>query len=132
MPVYFAIEGAKGVAYFRAHDEAEDVFVAAVARDVYETDARVRSLFADLVAAVADHFRRTHVAEAVDPVAWIAELPCAKCDSPLAADVLHRARQSASIVELNLSPGGVPAGCCRRQVLAAFRQSDSPQLAARR
>ena len=131
MPVYFAIEGAKGVAYFRAHDEGEDVFVAAVARDAYETDARVRSLFADLVAAVADHCRRMHVAATVDPAAWIAELPCATCTSPQAADVLHRARQAASIIELGLSPAGHPAGCCKTRIVGAFGTAGHGASAAR-
>jgi len=129
--VWFVREGNRGVAYFRANDEAEDVFIAAIALDVYDSETEAQDRFAALVHAAADFFRRNHTG-AVDPGAWIAELPCAKCDSPLAADVLHRARQSASVVELNLSPGGVPAGCCRRQVLAAFRQSDVAQPAARR
>ena len=131
MSVWFVREGNRGVAYFRANDEAEDIFVAAIALDVYDSESEAQDRFAALVHVAADFFRRKHTG-AVDPTAWIAELPCAKCDSPLAADVLHRARQSGSILELNLSPGGVPAGCCRRQVLAAFRQSDASRPAARR
>jgi len=131
MSVWFVREGNRGVAYFRANDEAEDIFVAAIALDVYDSESEAQDRFAALVHGAADFFRRKHTG-AVDPTAWIAELPCAKCDSPLAADVLHRARQSGSILELNLSPGGVPAGCCRRQVLAAFRQSDASRPAARR
>ena len=131
MPVYFAIEGAKGVAYFRAHNEGEDVFVAAVARDSYETDAQVRDRFAELVAAVAAYHRCTHVTEAVDPAAWIAELPCATCTSPQAADVLHRARQAASIIELGLSPAGHPAGCCKTRIVGAFGTAGHGASAAR-
>jgi len=131
MSVWFVREGNRGVAYFRANDEAEDVFIAAIALDACDSESEAQDRFAALVHVAADFFRRKHTG-AVDPTAWIAELPCAKCDSPLAADVLHRARQSGSILELNLSPGGVPAGCCRRQVLAAFRQSDASRPAARR
>jgi hypothetical protein len=134
MPVYFASEGAKGVAYFRASDEAEDVFVAAVSRDSYDSDPLVKEHFAELVRVVADHCRRTHAAGTIDPGAWIGELPCSKCASPQAADVLHRARQAANLFELGLSPGGnYPAGCCKTRIVGVMgRGPDTSRPAARR
>jgi hypothetical protein len=134
MPVYFIRESSGvGKAVFRPTDDAEDVFCCAVALDAY-ADPQVRERFAELAAAAADYYRRTHVASSVDPAAWIAELPCAKCDSPLAVDVLHRARQAASINELGVTGGGYVAGCCRSRVVGVVMGGGSaaPRAAARR
>jgi hypothetical protein len=133
MPVYFEAQGNRGTAVWRASDDATDVYLCGVDLQAYE-DAQVRAHFASLVEVVAAYHRRTHVAGTADPGAWIAELPCIKCDSPLAADVLHRARQSASLIELGLSPGGnYPAGCCKTRVVGVIgRGSDSPRPVARR
>jgi hypothetical protein len=132
--VYFSREGDCGAAFWHATDDAPGVYCCGVDLSVYHNDPRVSALFADLVAAVADHFRRAHVAGTIDPGAWITELPCAKCDSPLAADVLHRARQAASLIELGLSPGGnYPAGCCKTRVVGVMGGGpDTPRPAARR
>ena len=90
MPIYFIREASVGKAVFRpAAGNAEDVFCAAVSLSAYD-DPQVCDAFAALVNAVSACFRRNQVAEAVDPTAWVDELPCSKCDSPLAADVLHR------------------------------------------
>jgi hypothetical protein len=133
VPVYFVREGDRGVAVWRASDDAPDVFLCSVDLAAYSNEPQVHDRFAELVSVVADHFRRQHVAGAVDPAAWVAKLPCASCTSPLAADVLHRARQASDVSELELSPGGFPAGCCRRQVVAAFgSRPDAPRAAARR
>jgi hypothetical protein len=133
MPVYFVREGDRGVAYFRANDQAEDVFVAAIALVTYDSNSDVRDHFAALVAAAADCYRRTCAAAAVTPSAWVDELPCSKCDSPLAADVMHRARQASDVSELELSPGGFPAGCCKRRIVGAFGgRPDALQSVARR
>ena len=133
MSVYFIQEADRGVAVFRASDDAPDEFLCSVELSAYCGESRVRDCFAELVSAVADHFRRTHAAEVVAPAAWIAELPCAKCDSPLAADVLHRARQAASVLELGLSPGGnYPAGCCKTRIVGVMGgRPDTPRSAVR-
>jgi hypothetical protein len=90
MPVFFIRESSGvGKAVFRKTDDAEDLFCAAVSLSAYD-DPQVCDAFAALVNAVSACFRRNQVAEAVDPTAWVDELPCSKCDSPLAADVLHR------------------------------------------
>ena len=133
MPVYFLREGDRGVAVWRASDDAPDRFLCSVELTAYDSDSQVRDRFAELVSVVADHFRRQHVAGAVDPSAWVDELPCSKCESPLAADVMHRARQVSDVSELELSPGGLPAGCCKRRIVGAFGgRPDTPRPAARR
>jgi hypothetical protein len=131
MPVYFVTEGNRGVAYWRVNDDATDVYLCAVALDVYNRESQVRDHFAALVNAVAAHYRRTFTAEAAAPTAWIDELPCAKCTSPEAADVLHRARQAASLFELGLSPGGnYPAGCCKTTIVGVMGgRPDTPRPA---
>ena len=65
--VYFVQEADRGVAVWRASDEAPEVFLCSVALTAYDSDSQVRDRFAELVSVVADHFRRQHVAGAVDP-----------------------------------------------------------------
>jgi hypothetical protein len=133
MPVYFLTEGTRGIAVWRASDDATDVYLCGVDLQAYG-DPRVCEAFAALVSAVADYHRRTHVAGAADPTAWIAELPCSDCSAPEAADVLHRARQAASASELGLTGGGYVAGCCKSRIVGVVMSggSDSPRPAARR
>jgi hypothetical protein len=118
--VYFIQEAERGVAVWRASDEAPDVFLCSVTLDAYNSEPQVRDRFAALVGAVADHCRRKHVAEAIDPTAWFDELPCTKCTSPEAADVLHHARQAGSINELRLTGSGYVAGCCKSRVVGVI------------
>jgi hypothetical protein len=133
MPVYFIRESSGvGKAVFRPTDDAEDVFCCAVALDAY-ADPQVREHFAVLASAAADYHRRNHAAGAANPTAWIAELPCANCTSPEAADVLHRARQAANISELGVTGGNYPAGCCKSRVIGVVSGgSSAPRAAARR
>jgi hypothetical protein len=133
MPVFFVRESSGvGKAVFRASDSVEDVFCCAVALDAY-ADPQVRERFAELATAAADYYRRTHIAGAADPAAWIAELPCSTCSAPEAEDVLHRARQAASLSELALTGGGYVAGCCKSRVVGIVSGgSDAPRAAARR
>jgi hypothetical protein len=98
----------------------------------YHNAPRVSQLFADLVAAVADHFRRVHVTEAVAPTSRLAGWPCETCQSLEGQELRSRVGQLSSAGEIPLSPSGLPLNCCRVQALAAFRQSDSPRPAARR
>jgi hypothetical protein len=132
MPVYFLRESSGvGKAVFRSTDDGEDVFCAAVALSAYD-DAKVREAFAALVNAVADHCRRTYAAEVTAPASRLAGLPCETCEAPEADDVRFRAGQISDVSELELSPGGFPASCCRRRVVAAFGgRPDAPRPAAR-
>jgi hypothetical protein len=131
--VYFVQEADRGVAVWRASDDASDVFLCSVELTAYNSDSQIRDRFAELVNAVADHCRRKHVAEAVDPAAWISELPCSDCTLPEAADVLHRARQAASASELGVTGGGYVAGCCKSRIVGVVMSggSDAPRSAAR-
>jgi hypothetical protein len=118
MSIYFIQEADRGIAVWRASDEAPDVFLCSVALAAYNNEHQVRDRFAELVNAVADHCRRKHVAEA-NPAAWISELVCSKCDSPLAADVMHRARQAASASELEWT-GSHITGCCKSKIVGVI------------
>ena len=132
MPVYFLAEGSRGTAVWRASDNATDQYLCGVDLQAYG-DEKVRERFAELATAAADYYRRTHVAASVDPAAWVSELPCSDCSSPEAADVLHRARQAASLIELGLSPGGnYPAGCCKTRIVGVMGgRPDTPRSAVR-
>ena len=132
MPIYFIREANTGRAVWCSSEGAEEVVLCSVNLVAYESEAAVRDRFGELINAVADHCRRQQVVGAIDPAAWIAELPCANCTTPLAADVLHRARQSASISELGVV-GNYVAGCCKSRVVGAFGgRPDAPRAAARR
>ena len=120
MPVYFLREGDRGVAYFRANDQAEDVFVAAIALAAYDSNSDVRDHFAGLVAAAADYYRRTYAAEVVSPASRLEGIPCATCTAPEADDVRFRAGQISDAAGRELSPGGFPAGCCKRQIVGVI------------
>src|SRR6516162_1529105 len=76
MSVWFVREGNRGVAYFRANDEAEDVFIAAIALDVYDSETEAQDRFAALVHVAADFFRRKYAAEAIAPASRLDGYPC--------------------------------------------------------
>jgi hypothetical protein len=118
--VYFVREGDRGCAYWRASEASADEFVCAVALDAYDSDSQVRDRFAELVNAVADHCRRKHAAEAVAPASRLAGLPCETCEAPEADDVRFRAGQISDAAGLELSPGGFPVGCCKRQIVGVI------------
>jgi hypothetical protein len=74
--VYFVQEADRGVAVWRASDEAPDVFLCSVELTAYNSESQVRDLFAELVNAVADHCRRKHVTATVAPATRLVGLPC--------------------------------------------------------
>jgi hypothetical protein len=128
--VYFVQGAGRGNAFWRASDESADVFLCAVALDVYDSESEVRDRFAELVNAVAAHCRRRLTAEVADPASRLAGLPCEKCEAPEADDVRHPAGQVSDVAELELSPGGFPVGCCKRRVVGAFGgRPDTPRPA---
>ena len=118
--VYFVQEPDRGVAVWRASDAAPDVFLCSVDLTSYHGDSQVRDRFAELVNAVADHFRRKHAAEAVAPASRLEGIPCATCTALEADDVRFRAGQISDVSELGLSAGGFPVGCCRRQIVGVI------------
>jgi hypothetical protein len=121
MPIYFEQEANTGRAVWRSEDGAEEITLCGVSLAAFDSEAVVREHFTALVNAVADHHRRMHVAVALVSVASRLEgIPCRDCTAPEADDVRHRAGSVSDISELQLSPGGYPAGCCKRVTLAVI------------
>ena len=118
--VYFVVEGDRGVAYWRASEASPDVFVAAVALDVYEREPAARSRFEELVSAVTTHFRRTLPAEVGAPTSRLAGWACERCATPQADDLRRLAGQVSDASEIPLSPSGLPLGCCKVHAVAGF------------
>ena len=92
------------------------MYLCGVDLQAYE-DAQVRDRFAELVNAAADHFRRKHAAEVAAPASRLAGLPCETCEAPEADDIRFYAGQISDAAGLELSPGGLPAGCCKRRIV---------------
>ena len=65
MPVYFDQEAGDGRAVWRSEDGAEEVALCSVDLTAYSNEPSVRERFSELVSAVADYYRRTHVAAPV-------------------------------------------------------------------
>jgi hypothetical protein len=132
MPVYFVQEASGvGKAVFRPTESAEDAFLCSIDLTAY-SEPRVRDLFAELVNAVADHFRRKYLAEVAAPASRLAGLPCETCEAPEADDVRFRAGQISDASELQLSSNGYPIGCCKRRIVGAFGgRPDTSRPAAR-
>ena len=118
--VYFVQEADRGVAVWRASDDAPDVFLCSVDLTSYHGDSQVRDRFAELVNVAADHCRREHAAQVVAPASRLEGIPCATCAAPEADDVRFRAGQISDAAGLELSPGGFPVGCCKRQIVGVI------------
>ena len=117
--VYFVQEADRGAAVWRASDDAPDVFLCSVELTAYNSDSQIRDRFAELVNAVADYYRK-HAAEVAAPTSRLAGLPCETCEAPEADDVRFRAGQISDAAGLELSPGGFPVGCCKRQIVGVI------------
>jgi len=121
MPIFFdQVETGLGRAVWRSEDGAEEVALCSVDLTAYSNEPSVRERFSELVSAVADYYRRTHVAAPVASISRLDGLPCATCKAPEADDIRHRAGQISDASELALSPGGYPAGCCRVRAVGVF------------
>jgi hypothetical protein len=129
--VYFSQEADRGVAYWHATDDAPGVYLCGVELRAYNDTQEVRDCFAALVAAVAAHCKHRVTIEIVAPALRLAGYDCENCQAPEAADVRFHAAQGSGALEL--SPGGLPAGCCKRRIVGAFGgRPDTPRPAARR
>jgi hypothetical protein len=111
--IFFSAEGDRGCAYWRGVADTGDTFLCAVDLAAYNAQAEVRDQFMALASAVAAHRQRAFIAGMGKPISRLAGLPCETCEAPQANDVRHRAAQVADINELELSPSGLPMGCCR-------------------
>jgi len=132
MPVYFDQEAGVGRAVWRSEDGAEEVALCSVDLTAYSNEPSVRERFSELLSAVADYYRRTHVAAPVASISRLDGLPCATCEAPEADDVRHRAGQISDVSELQLSPNGYPVGCCKRRIVGAFGGGPDPARPAAR
>jgi hypothetical protein len=115
-------EGGRSCAYWCGGNDEAPTFLCAMAADTYNSKPALRQKFMELAAMMATGGREVVVTKpaAATPAPWWAELECAKCASPQAADVMHLARMATELSELALSPGGHPLGCCRVRTLAVM------------
>ena len=67
MPVYFDQQGDLGIATWQANADAPGIPCCSVSLGSYHASSRVRELFGELTAAVADFHRRTSAIEGATP-----------------------------------------------------------------
>jgi hypothetical protein len=121
MPIFFdQVEMGLGRAVWRSEDGVAEVALCSVDMVAYDNEAAVRDRFAELINAVAAHHQRKHAAAPAAPASRLAGIPCETCTAPEADDVRHRAGSVSDVSELQLSPGGFPAGCCKRVTVAVI------------
>jgi hypothetical protein len=133
MPVYFDQQGDLGIATWQANADAPGIPCCSVSLGSYHASSRVRELFGELTAAVADFHRRTSAIEGATPAERLSAFPyCSECKSPEAEEIRHLLGQGASVEQIATTPNGLPLSCCRVRALGAFVQSDTPQPTARR
>jgi hypothetical protein len=133
MPVYFNQQGDLGVATWHRSADADGVPCCSVSLNSYHANPRVRELFAELTAAVADFHRRTSAIEGATPAERLDAFPyCSECKSPEAEEIRHLLGQGASVEQIATTPSGLPLSCCRVRTLGAYGRSDTPQPTARR
>ena len=121
MPIFFdQVEMGLGRAVWRSEDGSEEAVLCSVNQVAYDNEATVRERFGELINAAADYFRRKHAAAPAAPASRLAGIPCETCTAPEADDVRHRAGSVSDVSELQLSPGGFPAGCCKRVTVAVI------------
>jgi hypothetical protein len=119
-------------AFWRGPADVEATLLCSV-RASAVADPAVRAQFHTLAAAVAGHLAYGSTAVAAAPSAkWYESLPCMTCSHPQAADVRHLCAQVTELAELQLTPSGLPIGCCRVRVVGAMGVPDMPPAAAPR
>jgi hypothetical protein len=123
-------EGGRSCAYWCGGNDEAPTFLCAMSADTYNGKPALRQKFMELAAMLATGGRDIVVTK-VEPAAsepWWASLPCARCESSVAPDVMHRARMALELAEMQTSPNsGLPLGCCRLRVLA--QMTSDPSLA---
>jgi len=119
-------------AFWRGLADVEATLLCSV-RASAVVDPEVRDKFHALAAAVAGHLVRGSTAVTAAPAGrWYDSLPCTTCSHPQAADVRHLCAQVTELAELQLTPSGLPIGCCRVRVVGAMGVPDMPPAAAPR
>jgi hypothetical protein len=122
-------------AFWRGAADTESTFLCSIKASAV-ADPEVRAKFHALAAAVAGRIAYGTTPVAVAPSArWYDTLPCASCKQPQAVDVLGLCAQYAELHEMQLSPSGLPIGCCRIRTVGAMNldaPSPRPPAPARR
>jgi hypothetical protein len=114
-------------AFWRGSFDEVETFLAAVDATALNAQPELRDRFFELVSAVAAARAHGMVAGKADLASQrFAQLPCASCDRPEAAEIRLRCGQVSDVSELELSPLGNPAGCCRRRVIGVMGVPDMP------
>jgi hypothetical protein len=118
--IFTVYEGDRLAAYWRGVADGVDMFLVSIDAAICNNAPGLHDQFLRLVSATAT--ARAHgKLGGKDLVAErFAQLPCASCDRPEAAEVRLRCGQVSDVSELELSPSGTPAGCCRRRVVGVL------------
>jgi hypothetical protein len=115
-------------AFWRSAADAEATLLCSVKASAV-ADSEVRDKFHALAAAVAGHIAfGTTTVGAAPSARWYDTLPCATCKQPQAADVLHLCGSATQLSELQLTPSGLPIGCCRVRAVGAMGIPDIPAV----
>jgi hypothetical protein len=121
-------------AFWLGADDVKSTFLCSVKAGAV-ADPEVHAKFHALAAAVAGHLVHGTPVAAAPSARWYDTLPCASCKQPQAADVLGLCGQYAELHAMQLSPSGLPIGCCRIRTVGAMAldaPSSRPPAPARR
>jgi hypothetical protein len=110
-------------AFWRGVADSEATLLCSIKASVIG-DPEVSSKFRELAAAVAGHLARGLTVGGAPSARWYDTLPCTTCEHPQAADVRHLCGQATELAELQLSPSGLPVGCCRIRAVGAMSIPD--------
>jgi hypothetical protein len=119
--IFTVCEGDRLAAYWRGTSDGVDTFLVSIDAAVCNDAPGLHDQFLQLASAAATARAHGKLGGGKDLAAErFAQLPCAQCDRPEANEVRLRCGQVSDISELELSPSGTPAGCCRRRVVGVL------------
>jgi hypothetical protein len=116
--IFTRAEGDRLCAYWRGTADTIDTFLVSIDAAVCNDAPGLHDQFLQLVSAAATARAHGKPGGKTDlAAARFAQLPCAQCERPEAAEIRLRCGQVSDMSELDLSPLGPPAGCCRRRTV---------------
>ena len=122
-------EAGRSCAYWSAGGDETPMFLCSIATAAYNNKSELRQAFMALAAATAGHGEHAVAigkkVEPPPPAPWWADLVCARCTAPQAADIRHRCAQVTELAELETSPSGLPLGCCKLRVVGQMNSDPS-------
>jgi hypothetical protein len=134
--IYTRAEGDRLAAYWRGTADTIDTFLVSIDAAICNDAPGLHDQFLQLVSAAATARAHGKLGGKSDLAAErFAQLPCASCERPEATEIRLRCGQVSDMSELDLSPLGTPAGCCKRKVVGTMTSDTSssrPPAAARR